>query len=551
MLIIFLFAIVIVAYTLPFAFLLNNDKNCNTYFYSKSLLYGIILVSFLSLLINFFLPLNIYISSFIPAIGFFLLIISRKFVLRLSFLKFLIIIAFTTTLFLAESNVYRPDAGLYHLPYIGILNSEKIIFGISNLHFRYSLTSIIQYFDAINNNLIFKNNGIVFGQILVALAVITNFFSILINYLKKREFNFHFFFLFFVMIYISYKMNRYSEYGNDSPAHFLVFFLISEILYHSKNIKIDNYVNNLILSLFIVQNKLTLILVILFNLINVNRINIKELLLNKKFIFLNFFFLIWITKNILSSGCMLYPLEFTCFESLSWTNKIDVVKASISAEAWTKGWSNFENLENLTQIQFIKNFNWLDAWTSVHLKHIANIILPYLIFCLVILSIFQFNQNKQEIKYSITEKMILLILVLCSIIWFIKSPLYRYGYSYLISLISLIFAFFCIKFKDLSILKINLIKFVLILCVGVLITKNILRIKNNNNDYKNYPWPKFYSMDNFNDLTDFQFSNYKHLNIITPIKGYCMYVKHVCSHYQINEGFNVKKKNGYLIFNIN
>ena len=46
-------------------------------------------------------------------------------------------------------------------------------------------------------------------------------------------------------------MNRYSEYGNDAPAHFLVFFLISELILQINKFDLKNYGNNLILSLFI------------------------------------------------------------------------------------------------------------------------------------------------------------------------------------------------------------------------------------------------------------------------------------------------------------
>ena len=102
------------------------------------------------------------------------------------------------TLILSESNVYRPDAGLYHLPYIGILNSEKIILGLSNLHFRYAHTSILQYFSAASNNIIFGDNGIVFAQALIAVGVITNFLSLINRFLKKKNLDFIFilFFLF-------------------------------------------------------------------------------------------------------------------------------------------------------------------------------------------------------------------------------------------------------------------------------------------------------------------------------------------------------------------
>ena len=61
-------------------------------------------------------------------------------------------------------------------------------------------------------------------------------------------------------------MNRYGEYGNDAPAHFLLFFLVSEMLLKIKKIEYEDFGNNLILTLFI-QNKLTLIFVIFLNLI--------------------------------------------------------------------------------------------------------------------------------------------------------------------------------------------------------------------------------------------------------------------------------------------
>ena len=43
------------------------------------------------------------------------------------------------------SNEYRPDAGFYHIPYIQILNENKIILGLANIHSRFGHVSIIQY----------------------------------------------------------------------------------------------------------------------------------------------------------------------------------------------------------------------------------------------------------------------------------------------------------------------------------------------------------------------------------------------------------------------
>ena len=45
-------------------------------------------------------------------------------------------------------NTNRPDAGLYHLPYIKTIIENKIIFGLTNIHFRFGHVSIIQYVSA-------------------------------------------------------------------------------------------------------------------------------------------------------------------------------------------------------------------------------------------------------------------------------------------------------------------------------------------------------------------------------------------------------------------
>ena len=125
-------------------------------------------------------------------------------------------------LLINESNTYRPDAGLYHLPYINILNNEKIIFGLSNLHFRFGHISIIQYLSAVSNNLLFGINGIVFAPAIIAVAVIINFTSILLKKIKTSEFDIHFYFLFGIFIFIFYKMNRYIIWS-DAPSHFYFF----------------------------------------------------------------------------------------------------------------------------------------------------------------------------------------------------------------------------------------------------------------------------------------------------------------------------------------
>ena len=75
---------------------------------------------------------------------------------------------------------------------------------------------------------------------LIGSSIILNFSSQLGNYIKKKNFNIHFYLLFITIC--AYKMNRYSEYGNDYPAHFIFYYIISEIIlsFKSKNKDFSN-----------------------------------------------------------------------------------------------------------------------------------------------------------------------------------------------------------------------------------------------------------------------------------------------------------------------
>ena len=79
-------------------------------------------------------------------------------------------------------NTNRPDAGLYHLPYINIINDSKIILGSANLEFRFGHSSILQYLSSAFNNIIFTNKGI-----LIPLANIFCFCIILFIIFNKKK----------------------------------------------------------------------------------------------------------------------------------------------------------------------------------------------------------------------------------------------------------------------------------------------------------------------------------------------------------------------------
>ncbi len=551
---IYFYSLLIVLLFTPFGFILSNNNKKNLDYFSTQLLYGLIILSFIALLLNFFFPLNKALNTLIIIFPIILILKKKNIYFNRQFLSFIIISGIIITLLILESNVYRPDAGLYHLPYIKILNDEKIIFGLANFHFRYAHISIIQYLSAISNNLIFGNNGIVFAQALIASSVIINFSYKIYEYNKNREYNFHFFYLVSIIIFIFYKMNRYSEYGNDAPSHFLFFFLVSEIL-KSKKRGIDNLLNNLLIILFIILNKITLLLSILLAAFDFKEIKLKKLFFSKKFYFLGIFAILWFAKNIFVSGCILYPVKSLCFEKFIWTDIQKVQAVASENEAWTKGWPDYTKIQNEREAKivdlktYVKSFYWLPYWSKNHLKKILNIIIPYILF-LAALMIYlnyiksSFNNLKIKKKYYF----LIIVMFLSSLFWFIKVPMFRYGYSYLIIFISLIFAFICVQFE----FKKNIQKFfniLLIFCFSVFIFKNILRISKSENDYNNYPWPKYIAMNKDNIDNGVEKLKLNEKILYKPNKnGYCMFSLSPCGSYGIGEGLNLIKKNNYLIF---
>ena len=209
-----------------------NQNNKYEFSFSEKGMYGLIILSFISLFINFFYKIDYFITSvlfLIPAI--FIIInlknISKKFIKKIIIHS--IIISLIACIFIAFDNVQRPDGGTYHLPYTKIINDYKIFLGVANLNPFFGVTSIFQYTSAIYNNFLFKDIGIVIPLALLAGFFIDYFFrQFFLN--KNNDDLFYKFYIFSIISYFFIEMNRYSDYGNDNPAHIYFFYLISLVL---------------------------------------------------------------------------------------------------------------------------------------------------------------------------------------------------------------------------------------------------------------------------------------------------------------------------------
>lgn len=511
---------------------------------SETAIFGAVFLSFLALLLNFFFPLDKILNSIVIILSLFFIhssLITKK------DLQFVLISSILTFIIIAYSNINTPDAGLYHLPYTQILNENKLIVGLSNLHSRFGHISIIQYLSAINYNLVTNVEGILIPLASLMVFVFIYFINEL-NIFKKSNLNITIdkLFCLFIVCYISYKINRYSGFGNDAIAHLLLFYLISIFLKSDFNYK--NIQKLSIIAVFVFLNKITLILAFLFPLINFLRCKEKKIKIFYSFSVV--FLILWLAKNILVSGCLIYPIEKTCYNRLSWTNETELVKQKIAGEAWAKGWPDRTN-KSISQKVFINEFNWIKAWSLIHLKYITKIILPYVIFLILLSIIINFKFKKfKNLKTNFSNERLkitstIIILLLGNLIFFVKFPLYRYGYSYTISLVSIIFSLTIFSYNKKFLKK--LFNYFIIISITILSLKQFIRIKDNYNIKSLWPNINFFS-NNIKDKNELKIEtigeNYK----VYISEKECMYNKSPCTNIFNSKLSHKKVLNYNLIF---
>ena len=118
-----------------------NNKFEDIFF---KILIGYTFIGTLTLVVHFFFKINNLISFLIVALGVIFFVLSYFKSHKKEFLTILFLIILLSPLFYGYSD-HPIDANMYHHPYISYLKSEKIIFGIANIQFRFGHISFLQY----------------------------------------------------------------------------------------------------------------------------------------------------------------------------------------------------------------------------------------------------------------------------------------------------------------------------------------------------------------------------------------------------------------------
>ena len=543
---------------------------------------GIIFLSIISFILNLIAPLNEMISNFI-----FIFIILNFFIIKFknklqitNFIKKIIPLILLNILLISYSNYYDPDGAWYHLPFSRLINDYKIILGSASLHPMFGSHSILQYFAASLHNSLTGPNGVLFVN-----SLIGAFFLMFFYEKYKLEKNFYLkIFLFMALVLFFIEMNRVSEYGNDTGGH--LFFILT--IFFSLKILLEKKLTPIafkeicLLSLFTFFIK-PLLIFILF---------IPAWLYIKNNLYKNFSFVplfsvlitfFWLSKNTLLTGCLIYPLNFTCIEKLSWYSSnsnflISAKNSSQFSELHSKGWKNFDqnirkfvNYENeLEKKENFKNsFKWVNSYIEGgYYNNILKKVDYYIIFlALVFLILFYLSKKSRLRREKLFKKgdlkkinILLYLNLIFFFIFIIKFPDGRYGLSYMFVVIYFIFIYiFCYLNFNLRFLKlVKILNFFLIILFTVFLLKNSMKILTQNEiasplpdiNYKNSKIFKKMSKKIENGkILDIYYGDAK--NIRFAEKNLCKYFKSPCiPNGKSIDDFIIEKKSDYLILKL-
>lgn len=509
-----------------------------------ALITGVIVLSQLSLILNFIFPINKFITfTLIPlfVIYFFL---QKK--IKKELFKLILISIFSIFFYYAGNNA--EDYSLYHLTNLQAITNHKIILGLAHIKLNLGQSPIAFYGDAIFQNLPFIKYNFNYLSFISFAAVLFFIYDLLKN---TKVFKFCDYFLLISVIYFTLKFSRLGAHGADFISTALIILgLFFFLKINFKNIKESSNYHSILISTLFISNAYffkifsityyILLLIIIFFLI-------KKKYLKKYYnfiiliIILNFAFFL---KNILISGCMIFPIAETCFDEFSWgIGKPSIYNWKLINEAWTKGWyNNFE----LNYDEYILNFNWLNTWLNNHfIKSLEKFLIP-ITFIIILIKILRKNLH-HEYEYNLNIIFIFFVTLISSIIWFSNSPLIRLGLNALLPMIIILTNYRFLKNINFELLNKHII-IILILLPTFFLSKNIIRILNTSKNYENYPYPRI----NKDEIKIINKNKIKRLSE-NDINYYlyngdkCFIVKFPCLTTNTKKKFIFYKKNDYLI----
>ncbi len=419
--------------------------------------YGVFVLILISILLNFFYPLKIFFIPviFIGLLSFLYLVFNKK--IKINIFVFSLILFFF--IFINYENGHNIDSPVYHTQTIRWAYDKKIVFGISNLDWLYSLNSgwhiflSLLKFKFASFDTIYLVNFLPFSVLFYQIYSATN----KINSIGEISiFLVGAYLIFFSIIHPFKNGIIFNHLGNPEVDTMAMIFFISSFYFFLKFYETEEkkYFNLLLISTIIcIVTKITYIGLVLFPLYLIIKNNS---LLKKSFIpliFSSIFMLFWMLRNFILSSCFIYPVKNTCLNT-KWFIGNDKIDLLVNA---TKGFSR-DTRSREKYLDFdhtIYSFDWFIPWfkdyfLNTSLLKISASILIISLLILIFLGIFRQIKNyifKREFIFIITGSFVI------NLYFWMQAPEVRFGWGHIILFPSL--ALGCV------LLNINLFKSIL------------------------------------------------------------------------------------------
>mgnify|MGYP001424912032 CR=1 FL=1 len=411
-------------------------------------LLGVIALTFISYLTNIFFAHDFTHNIFIYLVGlfFFIYALTKNKIDKTSFIKILFIAFILLILSLLSKT--HDDFGWYHLPYTLNISQNKFQFGLGAFNHGFRTPSSLFYLNSLFYFPIIKFYSFNFAQLYIFLFGLIYFYKTTFNKFNSNALTFFYSLLAFIFVIVVFY--RLGEHGTDRSGQLIIFIVIIFVLEIIKDKSLDfNKINLLIIFLtYIITTKTyfiifaILFLPILFKFNNDFRLY-KKIIFSRVVLFSLIFLLMHFSIQLANTGCLFYPMNFTCIPNLSWSiNEEEIIWMAQHYELWAKSGVN-PNFRIENESEYIENFNWVSRWFSEYFfTKVSDTILGIITILLICYFSFKNKSKKYILNYKKEINILLLCIFITLAIWFTKFPQLRYG-GYVIAA-NIFFLPFCI-----------------------------------------------------------------------------------------------------------
>ena len=479
---------------LGYSFLLKkifNKNNNITKVNNFDFIYGVFFLIFISILLNFFFPLKIFFLYiiFLGLISFLYLLFKKK--LNINILIFSLILLFF--IFINYGNGHNIDSPVYHTQTIRWAYDKKIVFGISNLDWLYSLNS---GWHMLLSLLKFKFKDFDTIYLINYLPLSVLFYQIYLSASKNNLlsemciFLIGIYLILFSIIHPEKNGIIFKHFGNPEVDTIAMLFFISSFYFFLKFYEKEEicYFNLLLVSsVLCVVTKITYIGTSIFPLYVLLN---KNDLLKKSFIpifFSTLFMMLWMIRSFILSSCLIYPVKISCLKT-TWFVGNDKIDLLVNA---TKGFSRDTRLRDryLDFDHTIYSFDWFIPWFKDYFLNTSVLKISYTILLISILFLIFFYLFGYLKSYIIKKNIFIVIVIsffLNNYFW-MQAPEIRFGWGHIIFFPCLALSYLLINIKFLRIfITKNYSLFLLLILLIFSVGKNSNNLNYNNliNNYK-------------------------------------------------------------------